>query len=83
LLDEQAGRDEFWTIGGNLHSDRPFEDLSLTLVERGLYVPILPGGRFTIGNLRAGQYTLEVSVEGEEPRRHAITVPAPDYDLEV
>lgn len=83
LLDEQAGRDEFWTIGGNLHSDRPFEDLSLTLVERGLYVPILPGGRFTIGNLRAGQYTLEVSARGEEPRRHAITVPAPDYDLEI
>jgi hypothetical protein len=83
LLDEQAGRDEFWTIGGNLHSDRPLEDLGLTLVERGLYVPILPGGRFTIGNLRSGQYTLEVSVEGEESRRHTITVPAPDYNLEV
>lgn len=83
LLDEQAGRDEFWTIGGNLHSDKPLEDLGLTLVERGLYVPILPGGRFTIGNLRAGQYTLEVLVEDEEPRRHTITVPAPDYDIEV
>ena len=83
LLDKKAGHDEFWTIGGNLHSDRSLEDLRLTLVERGLYVPILPGGRFTIGNLRAGQYTLEVAVEGEEPRHHAITVPAPDYDLEV
>jgi hypothetical protein len=83
LLDERAGRDEFWTIGGNLHSDRPLEDLHLTLVERGLYVPILPGGRFTIGNLQAGHYTLEVSVEGEEPLRHKIAVPAPDYDLEV
>lgn len=83
LLDERAGRDEFWTIGGNLRSDRPFEDLGLTLVERGLYVPILSGGRFTIGNLRAGQYTLEVSVKGQEPRRYQIAVPAPDYDLEV
>jgi hypothetical protein len=82
-LDEKAGRDEFWTIGGNLHSDRPLEDLRLTLLERGLYVPILPGGRFTIGNLRAGDYTLEVSVKDENPRRHAITVPAPDYDLKV
>lgn len=83
LLDEQAGRDQFWTIGGNLRSDRPLEDLDLTLVERGLCVPILPGGRFTIGSLQAGQYTLEVSVKGKKPRRHKITVPAPDYDLEV
>ncbi len=83
LLDERAGRDEFWTIGGNLHSERPLEDLELTLVERGLYVPILPGGRFTIGNLRAGQYTLEVAVKGEKPHHHQITVPAPDYDFEV
>ena len=80
---EWGGRDEFWTIGGNLRSERPIEDLGLTLVERGLQVPILPGGRFTIGGLRAGQYTLEVRIEGGKAERHRITVPAPDYDIEV
>ena len=82
MLDEKAGRDELWTIGGNLRSERPVEDLGLTLVERGLKVPVLPGGRFTIGGLRAGEYTLEVAVEGREPKRHRIRVPAPDYEVD-
>lgn len=82
-LDERAGRDELWTIGGNLRSKEPLEDVQVTLVERGLAVPVLPEGRFVIGHLRAGQYTLEVSVKGRKPRRHKIAIPAPDYELEV
>ena len=35
------------------------------------------------GNLQAGDYTLEVSIESGEPSRHQITVPAPDYDFTV
>ncbi len=82
-FDERIRPDTFWTIGGTLHSDKPLEDLRLTLVERGSDVPIQPEGRFTIGSLEAGDYTLEVSVEGRRPRRHKITVPAPDYELEI
>jgi hypothetical protein len=75
--------DVLWTIGGTIHTDKPLEDLRLTLVERGQEVPIQDEGRFTIGRLRAGDYTLEIAVNGLEPTRHKITVPSPDYELTV
>ena len=85
-LDGAAGHDQFWTVGGTLHSEhgaRPLETIRLRLVERGLDIPIQAGGRYTIGNLEAGDYTLEVAVDGGQPRRYKVTVPSPDYDLEV
>lgn len=75
--------DTFWTIGGRVQSDKPLENVRVVLVERNLEVPILPEGRFSVGNLEAGDYTLEVSAQGRKPRRHKITVPAPDYDLKI
>jgi hypothetical protein len=76
--------DQFWTVGGTLHSEQPLDvdKVHLTLVEHGLAVALQPDGRFAVGRLRAGEYTLEVMVEGQAPRRHTIAVPAPDYDLE-
>jgi hypothetical protein len=82
-LDQPAAPDIFWTIGGTLHSQHPLEQVRLTLVERGLDVPVLPEGRFNIGRLEAGNYTLEAVVDGGRPRRYPITVPSPDYDIEV
>ena len=84
-LEEGTEPDRFWTIGGTLRSDQPLdaERVHLTLVEKGLEVPLQPEGRFTIGCLEAGEYTLEVSVEGRQPRRYPITVPAADYNLAV
>jgi len=57
------------------------EAIKLTLVERDLPVQIREAGRFTVGKLKAGEYTLEVAVNGSKPKRHKIKVPAPDYDL--
>ncbi len=75
--------DVFWTIGGKIETDKPLADVHLSLVDGGIDVPIQPDGRFTIGQLRAGEYTLEVVVKKGKPKRHKITVPAPDYDLKV
>lgn len=75
--------DVYWTIGGKVRSDKPLEMMHLSLLERGIDIPLQPEGRFAIGNLRAGNYTLEVSIEGYQPQRYALTVPAADYDLEV
>jgi len=84
LLEAGSIPDRFWTVGGTLHSKQPLDvkKVRLTLVEHGLAVAPQPDGRFAFGRLRAGEYTLEVTVEGQAPRRHTITVPAPDYDLE-
>jgi hypothetical protein len=82
-LTEGIKPDIFWTIGGTIRSDKPLEELRLTLVERDLEVAVQSEGRFAVGNLEAGDYTLEVSVKGRQPHRHKITVPAPDYDLKV
>lgn len=80
-----GGADVYWTIGGSIRSQLPLDtaQLHLTLVERGLEVEIKPEGRFSIGNLEAGDYTLEVVAADNPPRRYPIRVPAPDYDLEV
>jgi hypothetical protein len=84
-LEEGLEPDLFWTIGGTLRSDQPLngESVHLVLVEKGLVVPLLPNGRFAIGPIEAGDYTLEVSVKGREARRYSIRVPAADYDLAI
>ncbi len=81
-LVEETEPDVFWTIGGTVHTNKPLEELQLTLVEQGITVHLQDEGRFVIGRLRAGDYTLEIQAQGEQPKRHRITVPASDYDLE-
>lgn len=83
VLEAEPDPDLFWTIGGRLRTEKPLEEIHLTLVERGLDVPILDEGRFSIGRLRAGDYTLQVRFDGGKPKRHPISVPAPDYEIEV
>ena len=75
----------FWTIGGTVHSDQPLdpEKTKLFLVESGRQVSLRPDGRFAIGGLESGDYTLEVIVDGQKSRQYPITVPAADYDLVV
>lgn len=78
-----GSEDVFWTIGGSLQSDRPLDGISLVLLERSQEIPIQEEGRFAIGKLRAGNYTLEIRFQDGKPKQHKITVPAPDYVLEV
>ncbi len=81
-LIEIAGAHVYWTVGGSIHTLDTIKELQVKLVERGVTVPLQDGGRFTIGNLQAGRYTLEISAEGRPSARHEITVPAPDYDID-
>jgi hypothetical protein len=81
---EAAGVDHRWTIGGTLRAKNgALKDAHLTLVERGTAVALQADGRFVLHSLPAGQYTLEVTGEGRPASRHTLTIPAPDYDLEV
>jgi hypothetical protein len=80
---EKQAEELFWSIGGTVRTDQPLEKVRLTLVEQDRGVTLREGGRFTIGRLKAGDYTLEVTVEGREPVRHKITVPSPDYEIKI
>ncbi len=71
-----------WTVSGTLRDAPSPEDVRLRLVERDLNVPVDSKGAFLVGDLPAGQYTLEVAINGGEPRRYKITVPAAHYDLD-
>jgi hypothetical protein len=82
-LVQANGPDSFWSIGGMLQSDHNLEDIQVRLLEQGVNIPLQTEGRFVIGNLKAGDYTLEVSVKGRKPSRHKIKVPAADYKIEV
>jgi hypothetical protein len=85
-LVKSAGADTYWTVGGTLRSqDGPPEPdkVRLTLVERGVQLEVKPEGRFSIGNLEAGDYTLECVINGGDPHRYKIKVPSPDYTLDV
>lgn len=82
-LVEAHNPDSFWSIGGMVQSAQPLADIQVRLLEQGINVFLQEEGRFVIGNLKAGDYTLEVSVKGRKPRRHKIKVPAADYTIEV
>jgi hypothetical protein len=82
-LDQGVEPDVFWTIGGTVRTQEPLDGIRLKLVERDQDIAIQSGGRFSIGRMEAGEYTLEVSGEGRDARRYKISVPAADYDLEV
>jgi len=78
-----AAPDVFWTIGGIVQTDQPLEKVHLTFVERGQDLVLGTGGRFTLGPVPAGRYSLQVVVDGRPARRYEITVPAADYVLDV
>jgi hypothetical protein len=82
-LDDETEPDQFWTIGGRLRSAKPLEEVRLTLVEMKQDVLLQPEGRFVVGNLKAGHYTLDVTVKGRKLNSYKVTVPSPDYDLEL
>lgn len=82
-LREDAGSEEFWMVGGEIKTDQPVDALELTLVERGLSIPLTDQRQFIVGNLEEGEYTLEVKAEGEAAGTHKIQVPAESYDVEL
>jgi len=75
--------DAIWQIGGWLVSDRPLEEIRMTLAERGENIPVAPDGQFKIGNLEEGEYNLEISVAGGHPSRHPLKVPSHTYEIKV
>jgi hypothetical protein len=83
-LDEAAGARRLWTIGGNLRSRNGLpQKLQVRLMPGDKEAALQPDGRFVLGSLEAGEYTLEITAAGRAPARYTIRVPAPDYEFEV
>ena len=78
-----GSEDVFWSIGGTVRSKRPVAELRMTLVERGLQIPLQEEGQFAINGLRAGEYTLEIASNGDRLKQAKITVPSPDFEVTV
>ncbi len=74
------GQEKRWTIGGHLRFDS-LESIQLSVVELERDVPVAADGTFVIGDLREGDYTLEVQRGQEAPVRHTISVPSGEYDI--
>ncbi len=72
-----------WTIGGTIQTKLPLNTIHLTVAELRLELPIRADGRFIIEGIRAGSYTLNIQAQGQEPQQQKISVPAPDYTVEV
>jgi len=75
--------DLFWSVGITLHTETSVEDLQVTLVEQDLEVELQPQKSFVLSRLRAGDYTLAISVKGGPAGHYPITIPSADYDIEV
>jgi len=75
--------ESLWAVGGSVRGPGPFAGLRFVLLERGLNVPISTDGRFIVGNLEQGEYTLELQTAGRQPRQYRITVPSLSYDIEL
>ncbi len=82
-VDGDGASGSYWTIGGAVRSQKPLTNLSIRMLENGQPVSLLGDGRFAIGNLKPGDYTLELSADGLKPKQQKITVPSPDYDFDL
>lgn len=82
VLAEPTDADVFWTVGGTVRAKKGTPaNIQLRLLERDEAVAVSPDGRFAIGRLAQGHYTLRLSADQYPAREHKIKVPAPDYDL--
>jgi hypothetical protein len=75
--------DQFYSVTGTVHSAFPLEHFSIRVLELAVPVTTSADGRYSIMNLRAGTYTLEVWSGQGEPVEHVIDVPSnpADYDI--
>ncbi|MEZ4832329.1 MAG: Pvc16 family protein [Caldilineaceae bacterium] len=78
---EDAILSRLWTIGGVVNLGADLDDASLTLEELDRDIPLDADGRFVIGNLRTGTYTLRLAIPGQAPVTRTIEVPSEEYNV--
>ena len=83
-LSPQSLSKTYWAIGGTVTSKKHDPStLSAVLVEKKLAVELDEDGNFAITGIEAGEYNLDILFNGKVLKRQKITVPAPNYDVEI
>jgi hypothetical protein len=88
-LSKEAGWRDMNFIGGTLRKKgkdgAPVAGIDVAIKGTGYFTTTDQQGRFTLGNLHQGEYTLVAWLEGQKPVEKKIQVPLVegDYDLEV
>jgi hypothetical protein len=83
LVQRDQEPEQVFMVGGEVRGSHSGSGLKLVLVDRGLDIPIASDGKFVIGDLPAGGYTLELADATGSRLKQKIRVPSPSYDLEL
>lgn len=79
----RTGREASHAIGGMVRSAKHDpSQLKVTLVERGLDVPLQEEGRFVMF-LQPGEYTLQIEPPDGKAKKQKFSVPSPEYTFEI
>lgn len=87
--DEEDKKDENkngkyrWAIGGTVTMKEKRDHMKVILAERGEPLELKADGRFAIGNLSAGTYTLIAMAGDDELGRCTFEAPGPEFEFEV
>jgi hypothetical protein len=73
---------DYWTVGGQIQLSADAQEVYVTIVQTGQEIPVAADGRFVIGNVRTGAYTLSITVDGETVERE-LSVPSPVYEVSI
>jgi hypothetical protein len=70
-----------FSVGGYIQGIPQLTGVRLTLLERALPILLEDDGSWSVGRIRAGTYTLQVTSPGTAPRQFPLEVPSPSYDI--
>ncbi|MBX2997525.1 MAG: DUF4255 domain-containing protein [Caldilineaceae bacterium] len=73
---------DYWTVGGQIQLSEDAKEVYVVIVQTGQEIPVAADGRFVIGNLRVGAYTLSITVDGQTVERE-ISVPSAAYEVPI
>lgn len=74
-LNAVAGSSDYMALGGRINTKYPLDSLRIVLVERNQEIELGADGEFTLGKLRAGEYHIQVSSDGQVLKQFTLTVP--------
>lgn len=84
LPPQKAKSKQYHAIGGTVHSPKyAVSSLSVVFVERNQPVPLDEQGRFKLEKIPEGEYHFDILLNQKVLKRQTISVPSPNYEIQV